>query len=154
MAACLRELRLPLSEWGLATISEIHWHSAQKAYAYRNWRYSVQEVVDWYAERSVAWDWGRIACVVDQGDEEVAVALAVARGNLLDQLFVYPKFQGSGIGSQLLQAMLERSLGPVDVHVLEGNKPAREFYERHCFRMQRSWWDSDECEMKMLYRRN
>jgi len=153
MIACIRDLRLPLSQRDLEIVSDIHWQSAQRAYAYRKWRYSMQDVIDWYAEKSDAWDWGRIALLTSHGDEGLAVAFAVARENLLDQLFVFPKFQRSGIGGRLLQAMFERDLETIDVHVLEGNKPARKFYERHGFRLQKSWWDSDEREMNMLYRR-
>jgi ribosomal protein S18 acetylase RimI-like enzyme len=53
----------------------------------------------------------------------------------LQQLFVSPEYQGRGIGSKVLQTLLqhwERTGKPVGLTVLKNN-PARRLYERHGF---------------------
>jgi GNAT superfamily N-acetyltransferase len=61
---------------------------------------------------------------------------APALGPLLDNLHVKPTLKGTGIGSRLFRAALEwverRAPGqPMHLWVLEGNLPARRFYDRH-----------------------
>jgi putative acetyltransferase len=142
----------PLEVGDLDTIAEIHWEAARVVYAYRDWRYSLAEVRDWYAGKFPDWDWGRIALAAGPSGASLPVGFAVSIGPFLDQLFVLPAYQRVGIGRLLLAAMLARGLRPIRLHVLKGNAPARAFYESHRFLLERTWWDSGEDETVMLYR--
>lgn len=60
-------------------------------------------------------------------------AAEMASAIFLQQLFVAPEYQGRGIGSKVLQTLLEhwkRTGKPVVLTVLKNN-PARRLYERH-----------------------
>ena len=142
----------PLAADDLDVISRIHREAAQIAYAYRGWGYSMAECRVWYAGKQPEWDWGRVAWAADPAGEKVPVGFIAAIGSFVDQLFVLPAHQRAGTGRRLLTAMLTRGLRPVQLHVLEGNAPARAFYERQGFLQERAWWDESEHETVMLYR--
>ncbi len=147
-----RPLIRPLAAGDLDAIAGVHREAARVAYAYRGWRYSLAEVRDWYAGKLAGWDWGWVAMAPGPSEAGLVVGFVTAIGPFLDQLFVLPAYQRAGIGRLLLGAMLARGLGPVRLHVLKGNAPARAFYESHGFHPERSWWDDGEDETVMLYR--
>ncbi len=148
----IRPLPLPLADDDLRTIARIHWHAAHVAYAYRNWNYSLAEVIDWYAGKSADWDWTSLAWRPGPAGGEIPVGFGAATESFLDQLFVMPEHQRSGAGRALLLTMLRLAPRPVDLHVLKGNLPARAFYEHHGFLPEKSWWDRGENETVVLYR--
>jgi len=153
-SASIHPLTRPLKVSDLEAIAAIHWEAARVAYAYRGWRYSLAAVGDWYADKFPEWDWGQIALASGPADAGLPIGFVASIGPFLDQLFVLPAYQRAGIRLRLLTAMLARGLRPVRLHVLQGNAPARAFYDRHGFVLERSWWDSDEDETVMLYRQD
>lgn len=55
-------------------------------------------------------------------------------GIYLEDLFVLPKYRGTGVGKELLQSLaklaVERKCGRLDWSVLKWNEPAIKFYEK------------------------
>jgi ribosomal protein S18 acetylase RimI-like enzyme len=94
-----------------------------------------------------AWDWARVVTV-----DGAIVGFLAATGAHVDQLFVDPDHQGRGLGRLLLEAMLERRPGPVTLHVLADNHPARRFYERFGFQKVGSFWDAQDEALSLVYR--
>jgi ribosomal protein S18 acetylase RimI-like enzyme len=139
----LRELQAD----DLDAISRVHWRACRIAYRFMGWSYSEDEVRRWYAGKLDQWDWGRVACA-----GEAVIGFAAATGAHLDQLFVDPDHQRAGIGSALLQALLERGLRPVTLSVFAQNAPARAFYERFGFRQADAWWNEQDQALELLYR--
>jgi GNAT superfamily N-acetyltransferase len=88
------------------------------------------------------------------GEPAVAIGLVTLRNNvwftgpvaLLDELYVAPAHRDRGIGTAIIQALLERASadgwGLVEVNVDEFDADARRFYERHGFANTEP--DSDE----------
>jgi GNAT superfamily N-acetyltransferase len=137
----------PLSPDDLEGISRIHWRACRIAYRFMGWSYTEGEVRCWYAEKMQEWDWGQVACA-----GEAVVAFIAASGAHVDQLFVDPDHQRAGLGSILLNAMLERRLRPVTLWVFAGNRPARAFYEKFGFREVGAWWNEQENAPALSYR--
>ncbi|HCV25357.1 MAG TPA: hypothetical protein DGN59_18025 [Candidatus Latescibacteria bacterium] len=78
--------------------------------------------------------------IVERSDEAVGVvALVVQSDHLkLNQLFIHPDQQGSGIGSECLRLIMERATElslPVRLKCMRINVRAVEFYEQHGFRI-------------------
>ena len=79
------------------------------------------------------------------GSPPIAVALVTLRPNvwydglvaLLDELYVAPAVRGRGIGSLVVQRLLEiasrRDVQLIEINVDEGDVDAQRFYERHGF---------------------
>lgn len=95
------------------------------------------------------------------GDPATGVALVTLRPNvwsdgpvaLLDEMYVAPADRGGGIGSAILQRMVEicRELGvaAIEINVDESDAAAMRFYERHGF----SGTDPDSGERAFYYYR-
>lgn len=64
---------------------------------------------------------------------EVIVGLAAIHGDMLEQLYILPEYQGQGVGSALLRKAIEVADAPVRLWVFQENKAARAFYEHHGF---------------------
>lgn len=118
----------PLIEADIPAISRVHRRACLIAYRFINWSYSERAVQDWYAGKFREWDWGLIA------EDEGVVGFIASSGTHIDQLFVDPDRQATGIGTALLRMALVRMPPSVTLHVFEANTPARRFYERHGFR--------------------
>ena len=78
-------------------------------------------------------------------DPAVGVALVTLRPNvwsdgpvaLLDEMYVVPEQRGSGVGSAILQRMVEicreRGVAEIEINVDESDADTMRFYERHGF---------------------
>ena len=61
------------------------------------------------------------------------MGFAVASPTWLDHLYVLPEAQGAGIGSLLLQEVVQGRPDGLYLWVFQQNAGARRFYERHGF---------------------
>jgi ribosomal protein S18 acetylase RimI-like enzyme len=101
--------------------------------------------------RVVAWDEARQTASFDTRFLPAEVSVVVLDGEnigwmqvaeredefFLKQFFIAPRFQRRGIGTKLLQALIERAAQAgkaVTLGVVKGN-PARSLYERHGFQV-------------------
>jgi ribosomal protein S18 acetylase RimI-like enzyme len=112
-----------------AAVADVYLTSRRQAAAYiPRMPYTDDEVRTWFA-----------SIVLVQHEVWVAaigariVAVMVLRGESLDQLYVLPKHQRHGVGSQLL-AHAKRQRRVLRLYTFQSNEPAREFYERHGFK--------------------
>jgi ribosomal protein S18 acetylase RimI-like enzyme len=69
----------------------------------------------------------------------------------IDQLYVDPSYQRRGVGSSLLDRALDNASGRTTLHVFEANGGARAFYEKHGFRQQDRWMNTEEGAIDLLY---
>jgi ribosomal protein S18 acetylase RimI-like enzyme len=139
----MRELRAT----DLDAIARVHWRACRVAYRFMNWSYGEDQVRRWYAGKLAEWDWGRVVC-----DGGRVLGFLAAIGPHIDQLFIDPDHQRAGIGTSLLDAMLERRLRPATLHVFALNAPARALFERFGFRPADAWWNEQDNALELLYR--
>jgi ribosomal protein S18 acetylase RimI-like enzyme len=128
-------------------ISRVHHRACLIAYRFMNWSYSLQEVEAWYSRIFAKWTWTLAAF---EPDASMAGFIALTDQHV-DQLYVDPSRQRSGIGSSLLNQALKISPGRVTLHVFEENKSARAFYERHGFQERDRWMNTEEGRIDLLY---
>ena len=136
----------PLETTDLKAISLVHYRACLIAYRFMNWSYSPGEVEAWYSRKLA--EWTRTLAAFEADAMAGFIAL---RDQHIDQLYVDPLFQRSGIGSALLDEALRRAAGPVTLHVFEENAPARAFYERHAFQGRDRWMNTEEGAIDLLY---
>ena len=136
----------PLRADDLAAISRVHRRACLIAYRFMNWSYTEEQVRHWYAGKMPEWDWALAAC---SGEQLVAYIGMV--GAHIDQLFVDPDHQRSGLGTRLLCSALERGLRPATLHVFAENAPARALYDRFGFREIDAWWNEQDSARELLY---
>ena len=72
-------------------------------------------------------------------------------GEHVDQLYVDPSHQRSGIGSALLGEALKAAPGRTTLDVFEQNTPARAFYEKHGFEARDRWMNEEEGAIDLRY---
>jgi GNAT superfamily N-acetyltransferase len=70
--------------------------------------------------------------VID-GAQPGIVALLVLHSGWVEHLHVDPELTGLGLGSRLIDAAKEHSIGGLDLWTFQSNAGARRFYERHGF---------------------
>jgi ribosomal protein S18 acetylase RimI-like enzyme len=128
-------------------ISRVHHRACLIAYRFMNWSYSLPEVEAWYSRIFAKWTWTLAAL---EPDTSMAGFIALTDQHV-DQLYVDPSRQRSGIGSSLLNQALKISPGRVTLHVFEENKSARAFYERHGFQERDRWMNTQEGRIDLLY---
>ena len=131
----------------LAAISRVHRRACLIAYRFMGWAYTEEQVRCWYAGKLPEWDWALAAC----SGEELVAYVAMTRAHI-DQLFVDPDHQRSGLGTGLLRSALDRGLRPATLHVFADNAPARALYERFGFREVDAWWNEQDGARELLYR--
>lgn len=77
--------------------------------------------------------------VIPQGEtwlaenDGVPIAMMVLDGELLDQLYVHPKWTGRGVGSELVRLAQSRRPERLSLWTFQSNHRAQRFYERHGF---------------------
>lgn len=115
-----------------------------------NWSYSLSEVVEWHEGRFPQWTWTRAA--VDKTGS--IVGYIALRDRQVDQLFINPAVQQTGIGSVLLRLAISQFPGKLTLDVFEANESARAFYEKHGFEMRDRWMNEEEGVIDLLYVRD
>jgi ribosomal protein S18 acetylase RimI-like enzyme len=136
----------PLERNDVEAISLVHHRACLIAYRFMNWRYPLDEVERWYSGKFAAW-----TSTLAAFDADVMAGFIALTDRHVDQLYVDPSFQRSGIGSALLDRALASSPGQVTLHVFEENAPARAFYEKHGFAVRDRWMNEDEGAIDLLY---
>ncbi len=73
--------------------------------------------------------------VVEQGEQIVGMLALKPHEAILDQIFVLPDKQASGVGTMLMNTAKEVMPGGFSLRLAEGNERAAQFYERSglCF---------------------
>jgi ribosomal protein S18 acetylase RimI-like enzyme len=137
----------PLETRDIEAISRVHHRACLIAYRFIDWHYSLQEVVHWYSGKFAEWTWTLAAF---DGDAAMAGFIAL-RDRHVDQLYIDPSQQRSGIGSKLLGKALEAVPGRITLDVFEQNTPARAFYEKHGFQARDRWMNEEEGAIDLLY---
>ena len=139
----------PLETDDLEAISLVHYRACLIAYRFMNWSYSLLEVELWYSGKFAEWTWTWAAFEADAMAGFIAL-----KDQHIDQLFVDPQHQRSGIGSALLREALKRTASPVTLHVFEENAGARAFYEKHAFQERDRRMNTEEGAIDLLYVRD
>lgn len=86
---------------------------------------------DWQLEDFDRVILGEIVLVAEQDGYRAGFAAVLENDNFLHSLFVDPRFQGTGIGSALLEAVQKRFTSTGALKCLLANQPAQMFYQRH-----------------------
>ena len=79
------------------------------------------------------------------------VGILATDGTMINQLYVHLGYQGSGIGSRLLDLAKSSSGGRLQLHTFECNRPAQQFYEKHGFRAIGRDDDNEEGLSALVY---
>ena len=85
-------------------------------------------------------------CWVAEIEGEV-VGFSVLKDGWLDHLYVAPKSQNLGVGTQLLELAKSRSPARLELWAFQGNHRARGFYAKHGF-VEVEWTDGSSNEEK------
>jgi ribosomal protein S18 acetylase RimI-like enzyme len=136
----------PLKTDDLGAISLVHRHACLIAYRFMEWSYSLEEVEIWYSTKFAEWTWTHAAF-----DADVMAGFIARRDRHVDQLFIDPPYQRSGIGSALLLEALKSAPGRTTLHVFEANQNARAFYQRHGFCQRGHWMNMEAGAIDLLY---
>ena len=67
--------------------------------------------------------------------EPLPVGVVSVNGRLIEDLYVLPEKQRQGYGTKLLQWAIEQCDGVPTLWILENNRNAQRFYEKHGFRL-------------------
>lgn len=143
------ELRLrfrSLKTCDIEAISGVHYRACLIAYRFMNWSYSLVEVEAWYANKFSSWTWTQAAFDADSMAGFIALI-----DHHIDQLFIDPAHQGSGVGSMLLRRAIAIVPGEITLDVFEENRSARAFYERHGFQERDRWMNQEEGAIDLRY---
>ncbi|MFL6819723.1 MAG: GNAT family N-acetyltransferase [Bradyrhizobium sp.] len=146
MQADLQLTFRPLRSDDVPAISLVHQRACLIAYRFMNWSYPLSEIEPWYSSKFSDWTWTRGAFHPDGMAGFIAVS-----GNHIDQLFIDPAHQRSGIGTALLVEALRSTSGRTTLHVFEANQTARTLYEKHGFRESDKWMNLDDHAIELLY---
>jgi ribosomal protein S18 acetylase RimI-like enzyme len=139
----------PLAACDVQAISAVHHRACLIAYAFMNWRYPIDEVERWYSGKFAEWSWTLAAF-----DADVMTGFIALKGRHIDQLYVDPSQQRTGVGSALLGQALNSVSGRITLDVFEDNLGARAFYEKHGFLARDRWMNTEEGAIDLLYVRD
>lgn len=67
--------------------------------------------------------------------DDLPVGVVSVNGCLIEDLYVLPEKQRQGYGTKLLQWAIEQCAGVPTLWILENNRNAMRFYEKHGFRL-------------------
>ena len=136
----------PLEQGDVKAISGVHHRACLIAYAFMNWRYPIEEVERWYSGKFAEWTWTLAALEAD-----VMAGFIALKDHHIDQLYVDPSQQRTGVGSVLLGQALNAVSGRITLDVFEENLGARAFYEKHGFSERDRWMNTEEGAIDLLY---
>jgi GNAT superfamily N-acetyltransferase len=136
----------PLKSEDLRAISLVHRRACLIAYQFMNWAYPLEEVEAWYSPKLAGWTWTQGAF-----DADALAGFIALSGRHIDQLFIDPHYQRSGLGSALLLRALDSARGTTTLHVFEANQNARAFYAKHGFRERDRWMNTQDGAVELLY---
>ena len=109
----------------LPAIAEILKQATRKAYTFMAWTHEDASYLAFVTGTFPTWSHVRVAEV--DGD---VVGFACLEGDLLDQLFVRPDWQGRGVGGRLLDDVKALKPAGFTLYTFEKNHAARRFYAR------------------------
>ena len=110
----------------------------------------AKALIDTYEDRSTidyekvtAWMERKITQNISQyrtvlKDDEPCAYYCLCDDGELDDLYVLPAFQNTGIGSQIMRKCIAESENPLYLYVFKGNTRAISFYERFGFTVRES----------------
>ncbi|MBO0684200.1 MAG: GNAT family N-acetyltransferase [Candidatus Dormibacteraeota bacterium] len=127
-------------------LAELYMASRRESLPYLPEVHDAAETLSWMARQILSAEvWvaerrGRVA------------ALMVLLGSQLDQLYVAPEHQGSGLGGRLVDLAKQRRPTGLTLWTFQRNSRARAFYERRGFRPQEfTAGDNEEGEPDVRY---
>lgn len=110
-------------------VADVYLTSRRQAAPYiPRMRHTDDEVREWFASIVLVDHEAWVAVVGAR-----IVAMMVLRDESLDQLYVRPRHQRRGLGTQLL-AHAKRQRRALRLYTFQSNEPARDFYEKHGFK--------------------
>jgi ribosomal protein S18 acetylase RimI-like enzyme len=118
----------PLAPSDSQDVARIIVAAAGRAYAFFGWNYSLRDIVEWLEENPSQWTEQWIA---EAGGQPVA--FMAMRHGFIDQLFVFPHWQGYGIGGRLIRLAKRRFPAGLALNCAQQNFPAIAFYRRQGF---------------------
>jgi len=131
----------------LDAVADILRCATRKAYSFMAWTHTDDSFAAFIAHTLPTWDAVRVA-VADYRP----VGFACLEGDLLDQLFVLPDWQGKGIGSLLLDDIKTLRPAGFRLYTFQKNLAARAFYEHRGFVETGRGFSEQEQEADIAYR--
>ena len=133
----------------LEAVAAILRSATRQAYTFMAWSHDDDSYAAFIAATLPTWNAVRVAIADGQ-----PVGFACLEGDLLDQLFVLPGWQGKGIGSLLLDDVKTLRPDGFRLYTFEKNLAARAFYERRgCVETGRGFSEQEQ-EADIAYRWN
>lgn len=131
----------------LEAVADILRSATRLAYSFMAWTHSDDSYADFIAATLETWDAVRVA---EAGGNPVG--FACLEGDLLDQLFVLPSWQGQGVGSLLLDDIKRLRPKGFRLYTFEKNLAARAFYEKRGLVETGRGFSEQEQEADIAYR--
>jgi ribosomal protein S18 acetylase RimI-like enzyme len=120
----------PMTDADVPVLQRIHATATMSSYgAVLPW---LQPILEDPATLLEPADWS--LCAVDESDDRTVLGYVAVTQQHIENLYIEPSAQGSGIGARLLAAVEARVVErPLTLRCLVHNPNARRFYERHGF---------------------
>jgi GNAT superfamily N-acetyltransferase len=131
----------------LAAVAEILRSATRQAYTFMAWTHNDDSFADFIADTLETWDAVRVA---EAGT--APVGFACLEGDLLDQLFVLPAWQGRGVGGLLLDDIKKLRPEGFRLYTFQKNLVARAFYEKRGLVETGRGFSEQEQEADIAYR--
>ena len=94
--------------------------------------HTEEEVREWV--RAILLPSGGVTLAVEDRETVGVLAISQTEGvTWLDQLYLDPEYIGRGIGTIMLENLLQNIQEPLRLYTFQENQGARRFYERHGF---------------------
>lgn len=141
-------IRLALPEDSVA-IARVHILARQHALPYSPELHDELETIGWIENVVLP---NQIVWLAVEGDR--IAGFAALNGQVLEHLYVLPDAQGRGIGSVLLQTVMDHAGITLELWTFQRNQAVRRFYERRGFTADifTDGSDNEEQEPDVLYR--
>ncbi len=131
----------------VAALADILRSATRQAYNFMAWTHSDESFDDFIGRSLSGWDAVRIA-----ESEGEAMGFACLEGDLVDQLFVRPAWQGKGVGGLLLDDIKRLRPAGFRLYTFQKNLAARAFYEKHGLVETGRGFSEQEQEADIAYR--